>query len=186
MRKEIEKMSVKIIYFVHGTTTDNEMHIATGQNPGVLSELGIQRCKELRNKIDLDEIDLVISSDLQRAIDSAEITFGNEKEILHDSRIRECDYGDLNGKDSSLVVYEEHIDVPFPNGESLKDVENRLRDFCKYLLDNFAGKTVALVAHRAPQLALDVILKNMTWEEAIENDWRKTKKWQAGWRYEVR
>ena len=49
MRKEIEKMSVKIIYFVHGTTTDNEKHIATGQNSGVLSELGIQRCKE--NKI---------------------------------------------------------------------------------------------------------------------------------------
>lgn len=50
-------MSVKIIYFVHGTTTDNEEHKSTGQNPGVLSELGLEQCKELRNKIKLDEIE---------------------------------------------------------------------------------------------------------------------------------
>ena len=176
-------MSVKIIYFVHGTTTDNEEHKSTGQNPGVLSKLGINQSKELRNKINLDEIDLVICSDLQRAIDSANITFENSKKIVQDARIRECNYGDLNGKDSSLVLDEEHIEIPFPNGESMKDVERRIRDFCKYLLDNYDNKTIALVAHKSPQLALDVITKNITWEQAIEQDWRKTKKWQPGWEY---
>ena len=105
---------------------------------------------------------------------------------MYDNRLRECNYGDLNGADSSVVVDEDHIDIPFPNGESLKDVEDRLRDFCRYLSDNYDGKTVALVAHKAPQLALDVILKNMSWEEALEKDWRKTKSWQAGWEYEVK
>lgn len=176
-------MSVKIIYFVHGTTTDNEEHKSTGHNPGVLSNLGITQSKELRNKINLDEIDLVICSDLKRAIDSANLTFENSKEIIQDARIRECNYGDLNGKDSALVIDEEHIDIPFPNGESMKDVEKRLREFCKYLLDNYDGKTIALVAHKAPQLALEVITKNITWEEAIKNDWRKTKSWRPGWEY---
>ncbi len=46
--------------------------------------------------------------------------------------------------------------------------------------ENYNGKTIALVAHRAPQLALDVITKNITWEQAIEQDWRKTKNWQLG------
>ena len=176
-------MSVKIIYFVHGTTTDNEEHKSTGQNPGVLSKLGINQSKELRNKINLDEIDLVICSDLQRAIDSANITFENSKKIVQDARIRECNYGDLNGQDSSLVLDEEHTEIPFPTGESMKDVERRIRDFCKYLLDNYDNKTIALVAHKSPQLALDVITKNITWEQAIEQDWRKTKKWQPGWEY---
>ena len=99
--------------------------------------------------------------------------------------IRECNYGDLNGLDTSLVKYEDHIDVQFPNGESLKDVENRVRDFCNYLLENYGGKTIALVAHKAPQLALEVITKNITWEEAIDKDWRKTKSWQPGWIYEI-
>ena len=178
-------MSVSIVYFVHGTTTDNEEHKAAGWNPGVLSKKGIQQTFSLKEQIKMEEIDLVISSDLQRAIDSANNIFGGIKEILHDERIRECNYGDLNGKDSSLIRYEEHIEKAFPNGESLKDVEARIRDFNKYLLEKYDGKTIALVSHKAPQLALDVITKNVSWKEAIEKDWRKTKAWKPGWKYEI-
>ncbi len=178
-------MAVKIIYFVHGTTTDNLEHKSTGWLPGELSEKGIQQSIDLKEQISMDDIDLVISSDLKRAIESAEYTFKDVKEILHDERIRECNYGDFNGKDTSFVKYEEHIDEPFPNGESLKEVENRVREFCQYLLENYNGKTIALVAHKAPQLALEVITKKITWKEAIEKDWRKTKSWQPGWIYEV-
>ena len=177
-------MSVKIVYFVHGTTTDNQSHKSTGWNPGVLSELGKQQSVDLRNKIsNLDEIEFVISSDLQRAINSANNTFKGIKEIINDSRIRECNYGDLNGADSSLVKDENHIEFPYPNGESLKDVEKRIYAFCQYLLENHDGKTIALVAHKAPQLALEVITKNITWKEALSNDWRKTGNWQPGWIY---
>lgn len=178
-------MAVKIVYFVHGTTTDNSEHKSTGWIPGELTEKGIQQSIDLKNQINMDEIDLVISSDLKRAIDSADYTFNGIKEILHDERIRECNYGDLNGQDASLVKYEEHITDSFPNGESLKEVESRLRNFCDYLLENYDGKTIALVAHKAPQLALEVITKKITWEEAIDKDWRKTKSWQPGWIYKI-
>lgn len=179
-------MAVKIIYFVHGTTLDNIEKLSTGWIHGELSEKGIKQSIDLKEQINMDEIDIVISSDLKRAIDSANYTFGGVKEIIHDSRIRECNYGDLNGKSSELVKYEEHILKPFPNGENLIDVENRIRDFCKFLLENYKNKTVAIVAHKAPQLAFEVITKNKTWEEAIEEDWRKTKAWKPGWRYEIK
>lgn len=179
-------MAVNIIYFVHGTTTDNIEHKSTGWMPGELSERGIQQSISLKEQINLSDIDLVICSDLKRAIDSAEYTFKNVKEILHDERIRECNYGNLNGQDSSLVKYEEHIYNKFPNGESLKDVEERLKNLCNYLLESYNGKNVAIVAHKAPQLALEVITKNINWEQAIAQDWRKTKSWQPGWRYEIK
>ncbi len=179
-------MAVKIIYFVHGTTTDNAEHKSTGWIPGELTEKGIQQSLDLKDQIDMDSIDLVISSDLKRAVDSADYTFKGTKEILHDARIRECNYGDLNGKDTSLVKYEDHIVDPFPNGESLQNVEARVKEFCRYLIDNFDGKTVALVAHKAPQLALEVITKGISWNEAIEKDWRKIKAWQPGWEYLVK
>lgn len=179
-------MAVKIIYFVHGTTIDNIEHKVTGWNDGKLSEKGIEQILKLKEQINLDEIDIVISSDLKRAIDSADYIFKNSKIILHDKRIRECNYGDLNGKDSALVKYEEHINTRFTNGESLIDVEKRVRNFCDYLLENYNEKTVALVAHKAPQLALEVLTKKISWKDAIDNDWRKRKKWQPGWRYEIR
>ena len=179
-------MAVRVIYFVHGTTTDNLEHKSTGWIPGELSEKGIKQSIDLKSQINLDEIDLVISSDLKRAIDSAEYTFKDCKIIHHDERIRECNYGDLNGKDASLVKYEEHINEPFPNGESLLDVEKRVRDFCNFLKENYDGKTIAIVAHKAPQFAFQVITEGISWNDAIENDWRKTKSWKPGWEYIIK
>lgn len=176
-------MAVTITYFVHGTTTDNENKLSTGWLDGQLSEKGIKQSIELKNKILIQDFDMVFCSDLKRAIDSANYTFKGEKQIKQDPRIRECNYGLLNGKDSKLVVYEDHILEEFPQGESLIQVEERVRDFVQYLRKEYDGRQVAIVAHKAPQLALEVILNHKSWEQAIEEDWRKTKNWKPGWLY---
>ena len=178
---------IKIVYFVHGTTTDNEEGRATGWNPGYLSEKGKQQSLNLRSLINIDDFDYVFSSDLKRALDSAFIALGGigGKNITYAPKIRECNYGELNGRSCDLINYSEHIDVPFPRGECLLDVEKRVRDFLDYLLEKYDGKTIALMSHKAPQLALDVITKNISWNEAIEQDWRKTGDWQPGWVYEI-
>ena len=176
-------MAVKITYFVHGTTTDNIEHKSTGWLPGELSQKGIDQSIALKEQTDINKFDIVFCSDLKRAIDSANYTFIGIKEIIQDERLRECNYGDLNGRDSKLVKYEEHINDKFPNGECMIDVENRIKDFCDYLIENYNGKHIAIVAHKAPQLAFQVLTQNKSWEEAIDQDWRKTKSWQPGWDY---
>lgn len=179
-------METKIIYFVHGTTTDNAEKLCSGWKEAMLNELGKEQAKNLGNvsRERKDNFDIIFTSDLKRAIESSNIAFPDINKII-DKRLRKCNYGDLDGKHKSLVMYEEHIDNPFPNGESLKDVENRMREFIEYLKENYKGKTIGIVAHRAPQLALEVITKGITWEEAINNDWRKTGDWQPGWVYIV-
>lgn len=178
---------VTIKYFVHGTTTDNASHLATGWLPGELSEKGIQQGIELAHIIKNQYFDVVFCSDLTQAVESAKLNFYNRIiEIIKDSRIREGNYGDYNGKESKLVNYETHIETKFPNGECLKDVETRIKEFVKFLKKNYDGKTVAIVAHRSPQLALEVITKGISWEQAIENDWRKTKSWKPGWEYIIK
>ena len=57
---------------------------------------------------------------------------------------------------------------------SEEDVEKRIEDFIKFLKENYEGKKVGIVAHRAPQLAFEVLTKGISWEEANKNDWRKT------------
>ena len=69
--------------------------------------------------------------------------------------------------------------------KSLKDVEKRIKSFIDDVLKEYKGKTIGIVAHRAPQLAFEVITKNISWEEANKNDWRKTKTWQPGWEYDI-
>jgi alpha-ribazole phosphatase/probable phosphoglycerate mutase len=72
-----------------------------------------------------------------------------------------------------------------PNGESYVMVKERINQFLKDIRKDFDGKTIAIVAHKAPQLALDVLLKDMTWKEAFKADWRLTKSWKPGWEYEL-
>lgn len=178
-------MSVNITYFVHGTTTDNEKDISSGWSDVELSEKGIEQSIALKNQINAHQFNVVFSSDLKRAVHSANLTFAGIVPIISDSRLRECNYGQYNGQASSLVepLQEKMIATRFPGGESYEDVKVRLRDFLNFLGENYAGKNVAIVAHKAPQLALDVLLKGKTWEQAFAADWRKSKAWQPGWPY---
>ena len=141
-------MSTQITYFVHGTTTDNEKDLATGWLPGELSKKGIEQAKELGNLVEDKHFDVIFCSDLKGAVDSAKLGFGNKYKIIEDSRLRECNYGDYNGKSSEFKDGHmiEYIKIPFPNGESYKDVENRMKDFLKTLNKDYLGKHIAIVA----------------------------------------
>ncbi|MBU1975585.1 MAG: histidine phosphatase family protein [Nanoarchaeota archaeon] len=176
---------IQITYFVHGTTTDNEEGLATGWNPGELSELGLKQAKELGEQVSDQHFDVVFCSDLKRSVESGKLGFEGKYPIIIDKRLREANYGEWNGAHHTKFKHkmEKYIDKPFPNGESYKDVEKRIADFLEFLKKEYDGKKVAIVCHQAPQLALDVLLRGRTWDQAIAEDWRKKKAWQPGWKY---
>lgn len=181
-------MAVKIIYFPHGTTTDNENSISSGWSDTELSNLGIKQSIELKNQIKSKKFNAVFCSDLKRALDSARLIFEEIAPILKDKRLRECNYGKYNGKPSNIVepMQEKSITAPFPGGESYEDVKTRMLDFLGYLKKNYDEKNVAIVSHKAPQLALEVILNGKSWEQAFKEDWRKKKAWKPGWNYTLK
>src|SRR5260221_14249228 len=114
-------MSVEIIFEPHSTTTDNEADLASGWNDVDLSNLGVKQCFELVERNRDRNLDAIFCSDLQRAVKSA-VPSSNELHIpiYTDSRLRECNYGDLtkHQKDEVNDQKKDHIDTPFPNGES--------------------------------------------------------------------
>ncbi len=181
-------MSIKITYFVHGTSIDNETEISSGWSDVGLSELGVKQSVDLKEKIKDKKFDVVFCSDLKRAVDSAKLIFEGEVSIIPDTRLRECNYGLYTSQPSSIVepMHEKRITDKFPNGESYEDIKARINDFLNFLKQNYDGKSIAIVAHKAPQLAFDVLLKDKTWEEAFREDWRKTKAWKPGWEYIMR
>ena len=181
-------MAIKITYFVHGTTTDNEKEISSGWKDVELSELGIKQSVDLKEQTKDEKFDVVFCSDLQRAHNSAKLARDGMYSIIPDARLRECNYGKLNGALSAIVEpmqEEECITNRFPEGESYEDVKTRIADFLEFLKKNYDGKNVAIVAHKAPQLSLDVLIKGKTWKQALAEDWRKAKAWKPGWEYEL-
>ncbi|MEN9390508.1 MAG: hypothetical protein RLZZ283_608 [Candidatus Parcubacteria bacterium] len=178
-------MSVRITYFVHGTTPYNEQKLASGQSDIGLSNQGVEDAEKLGRLMTEVTFDAVYTSDLPRAEQTTEIAFGTRFPIIHEPRLREIDDGVFTG----MPIHEiqkshiHYLDEQYENGESFRDVENRMKSLLDELKRTRDGQHVAFIAHFAPQMALDVLLKGKTWAQAFAEDWRKTKSWQPGWEY---
>ena len=110
---------IELVYETHSTTTDNEARIATGWNEGRLSETGREQAKALGERRRDDGLAIVFTSDLHRAAETAEIAFaGSELPMRQDGRLRECNYGELNGRPVPEIDAEKlrRIDEPYPGG----------------------------------------------------------------------
>ena len=91
-------MAIELVYETHAITTDNEAGIATGWLPGTLSAAGRETAAELGDRRRDDGLAAVHVSDLARAVETARIAFeGSALPIIRDPRLRECNYGRLNG-----------------------------------------------------------------------------------------
>jgi broad specificity phosphatase PhoE len=171
-----------IVYFVHSTSVDNERGIRSGWRDSQLSPSGEQQAHELKDAVSETDFDLVFASDLFRARQTAQIVFPNQ-EIQFDRRLREMNFGDLNGSHGREFPADEMwcIENRFENGECCLDVEARIRDFLSSSVPR--GSKVAVISHKYPQLALEVVCNHRTWREAIASDWRIAGAWQPGWIY---
>jgi broad specificity phosphatase PhoE len=175
-------MSVQIVFETHSISTDNEHGIATGWLPGELSETGRQLARELGQRRRSKPTASVFTSDLRRAVETAELAFaGTGIPLYVDARLRECNYGDWNGMPVARLEAERarHVDEPFPNGESYRQAVARVADFLDELGRGWDGKNVILIGHTATRWALDHMLDGTPLEQLVCAPFA----WQAGWRY---
>ncbi|WP_020389114.1 histidine phosphatase family protein [Kribbella catacumbae] len=173
-------MTTTLIYETHSITTDNEEGTATGWLPGELSaegrRLGVGLGERRR------DVDVVFSSDLRRAVQTVEVA-GLKMPHLQDWRLRECDYGELNGSPAdSLGPRRDRIDVPFPGGQSYREVLGLTESFLADISRWYAGRRVLVVAHSANRWCLDHLLgSRLPLEELLDAPFE----WQPGWKYEL-
>ena len=86
------------LYLVrHGETVDNKAQIMQGQTPGKLNMKGIEQAEEVARKMAGTPIDVFVSSDLYRSIQTCEIIAGSHP-VVTTPLLRERDWGDFTGK----------------------------------------------------------------------------------------
>ena len=177
-------MVLSLVYETHSLTEDNHAGIATGWLPGKLSAQGRALAIELGIRRRDDGIAAVFSSDLARAVETVDIAFeGSDIPRFVDWRLRECNYGTLNGSPVDAVRPHRRaaITAPFPGGESYQDVVANTRSFLQDVLRAFDGRRICVVAHSANKWALDVLLRGARLEDLVDADYG----WCEGWEYQV-
>lgn len=175
-------MAVDVVYETHSLSEDNERGIATGWRDGRLSARGRRLAAELGQRRRHDGIARVFTSDLGRAVETAEIAFaGSGIPVVRDARLRECNFGDLNGMPVARLEAERlrHIDVAYPRGESYRQVCVRMAACLVDLARGCNGERVLLIGHAATRWALDHLLAGIALEELVAAPFG----WREGWWY---
>ena len=176
-----------IFYSPHSTSVDNEARRASGHADVPLAERGRQQARELGRHYAAMALDAVFCSDLKRARTTAELAFsGRGLPIVPDARLREYDYGELTQRPVVQVEEEfaRRITEPFPNGESMLMVAQRVGAFLRDVLREYNEKTVVVIGHRATKYALEYWSGGASLEEIVRTSWE----WRdiPIWRYELR
>jgi 2,3-bisphosphoglycerate-dependent phosphoglycerate mutase len=158
--------------------------VATGWHDGQLSERGRALAAELGMRRCHDGIAAVFASDLGRAVETAKIAFAHTNTpVFLDWRLRECNYGDLNGSHVEKVHDERwrYLDRPYPNGESWRQAITRVGRFLPDIRHFRAGKRILVIGHAATRWAFDHFLQGLPIEVLITQSFG----WREGWEYRL-
>ena len=174
----------ELVFETHSLTVDNELGIATGWLGGMLSDRGRRLARELGIRRRDDGIAAVFTSDLRRAVETAELAFGQSSiPVLLDWRLREIDYGELNGAAVGLVEAERRsrIDIAFPAGESYRDAVVRVASFLGDLVLPERATRILVIGHTATRWALDHVIDGVPLERLVTNPFD----WREGWEFRI-
>lgn len=143
--QELSKKKVTTLYLVrHGETVDNVANILQGQQQGELTLAGIKQIEELAVSLSDIHFDTIVSSDLRRAYDSAQILAHHLKmEVQTTPLLRERDWGDFTGR---FIPGLKGLPMP-DNVEDMKTLLNRANSFLEWIKTDYSGKTVLAVGH---------------------------------------
>lgn len=173
-------MNLKNNYFLfrHGESKSNKEEFVSSwpekiHNP--LTSKGVRQVKRAIKKLKKENIDLIFSSDLLRCKQTAEMVVRElNLKVIFDKKLRERDYGILNGKsvkewhyffNSTDGISHERT----PGGENIEDIKKRIKDFLSDIEAQYENKNILVISHGHPLLVFWGITNNFSEKEFISN-----------------
>jgi len=150
----------RLLLIRHGQTKLHRADRFWGRTDIELSNTGIRQAEQLRERLARYKIDAFYTSTLSRAVATAEIIASRHKvQVTPVAELCECSFGYAEGltfREISQKYPElarelsEWKAVAFPGGESLEQLNQRVRDFLSKLKQHPPEATIAIVAHGGP------------------------------------
>ena len=157
-----------MIYIIrHGQTAKNKARTLQGRSDEPLNDAGMIQAEKvgewfLEKKI---KFDIVYSSPLSRAIDTAKILVPELSPII-DRRLIEMDYGPYEGMDLNnplpeiVTFFSDFVHNPAPAGmEQLREVVSRTGSFMDSIMEEAKEKEILISTHA---IAMKGILEYLT------------------------
>ncbi|HVJ48696.1 histidine phosphatase family protein [Desulfitobacterium sp.] len=149
----------RVILTRHGETRWNLEGLVQGAMDSPLTEKGIRQAQVLANRLQDEGISVIYSSDLPRAIATADEIRKrlNLPEVFISAAMRELSFGDWEGRawkdlrgaypDLFKLWEESPHQVQIPGGESILQVTERAWSFFSSLPSKYPEQTICIVTH---------------------------------------
>lgn len=148
----------RLLLVRHGETKGNSAERYWGRTDVELSDSGIRQGEQLRDRLAVEKIDTVYSSDLCRALKTADIiTSRHQLAVVPCRELQEIDFGKVEGLAYEEIKYKYpelvkswlkwDLNFRFPDGESIGDLSNRVASFIHRLRGHAQEDTILVVSH---------------------------------------
>ncbi len=157
---------MKLLVVRHGRTKWNDLHKVQGTADIELNEEGLKQAEITSKLLENERIDLIISSPLIRARQTAEIININQKcNIICDKRIKERDYGEFEGLNKEDFNFRDFWtyskNLTYNKAENIQVFFRRIFDFLDEIKEKYKDKTVLIVVHGGVSVAVNAYFEGM-------------------------
>ena len=142
---------MKLYVIRHGETIVNASNKLQGKLDKGLTSDGIKQAEKVGRFFWDKNIDLIISSPLERCKQTALAISNNRVKIIYDERLLGRDHGEFTGVPKESINFDEYWNynknVQYERAESVVDLYNRASELIEELKKEYKDKTLILVTH---------------------------------------
>lgn len=158
---------MKLTLVRHAQTHWNHKKILQGGGSDIeLDDTGIEQAKKVANRLKEHNFDMIITSPLIRAKQTANhINTHHNMDLIEEKRLLERIYGKLEGSDYEKLMenmQKIHLEDAYEiyEIERIEDLEKRVNEFIEELKKEHFGKNILIVSHSGTiKMILHLILK---------------------------
>lgn len=162
----------------HGETEWNKQRRFQGSKNSELTEKGLLGAELLSHRVEELNLDIIVSSPLKRAYQTAEIARGSKLvEIITHDGFKEINLGDFEGMRLSEIqelhgdifngITEDPFNNRYPNGENLIEFYSRVEEALLEVIDKYRNKNILIVAHGGTIKCIESYIRKFK----INKDW---------------
>jgi alpha-ribazole phosphatase len=148
----------RLLLVRHGETALNSSLRFWGKTDVELGNAGIQQAQCLRDRLASEKIKYAYASQLKRSFVTAETVMATHHlNVIKSSFLNEIDFGELEGLDFQEVKarypevtrrwIQHDLELQYPGGESLGQMQARVKEFVNLLNAHSENETILIVAH---------------------------------------
>lgn len=165
----------------HGETDFNRQKRYCGTTDVPLNHAGGEDAMLVANKLTGVNFDVIISSKLIRAVETAQVLLNNGARFIQSELCNERNYGRIQGMTADEVkclrpplqyLYkgDDYHSLDPPGGETFNELRERAETFYEFVFEKFSGCSLLVVSHGVFLQQFHGLIRGKNWMDSLEKN----------------